>query len=129
MAEMGSQPADYDHVVVHQPNQKFPTRAMASLGFKPEQWKTGLLVSEIGNTYAGAALVGLTAVLDVAQPGQRVLVVSYGSGAGSDAFDLLVTDRIVDVQRRAPTTRDYIRRRKQIDYAEYVRLRRKLATH
>ena len=129
MAVMGSQATDYDHVVVHQPNQKFPTRAMSMLGFKPEQWQTGLLVGEIGNTYAGAALVGLTAVLDVAKPGQRILVVSYGSGAGSDAFDLTVTDRITDVQDRAPATRDYIRRRKQIDYAEYVRLRRKLATH
>lgn len=128
MNDMGTQPGDYDHIVVHQPNEKFPVRAMASLGFKAEQWQTGLLVPEIGNTYAGAALVGLTAILDIAEPGQRVLVVSYGSGAGSDAFDLLVTDAIRDVQGRAPTTRDYIRRRKQIDYAEYVRLRRKLAT-
>ncbi len=89
----------------------------------------GLLVSEIGNTYAGAALVGLTAVLDIAQPGQRILVVSYGSGAGSDAFDLAVTDRILEVQGLAPTTRDYISRRTPIDYAQYVRMRRKLATH
>ena len=129
MAEMGATPADYDHVVVHQPNEKFPTRAMSMLGFKPEQWRAGLLVSEIGNTYAGAALVGLTAVLDIARPGQRILVVSYGSGAGSDAFDLAVTDRILEVQGLAPTTRDYISRRTPIDYAQYVRMRRKLATH
>jgi hydroxymethylglutaryl-CoA synthase len=129
MAEMQAQPSDYDHIVVHQPNEKFPVRAMAGMGFKPEQWQTGLLVPEIGNTYAGAALVGLTAVLDIAEPGQRILVVSYGSGAGSDAFDITVTDRISEVQAAAPTTRDYIQRRKPIDYAEYVRLRRKLATN
>lgn len=129
MSKMGTQPSDYDHIVVHQPNQKFPVRAMSSMGFKPEQWQAGLLVSEIGNTYAGAALVGLTAILDAAEPGQRVLVVSYGSGAGSDAFDILINDRLREVQGRAPTTRDYIRRRKPVDYAEYVRLRRKLATN
>jgi hydroxymethylglutaryl-CoA synthase len=86
-------------------------------------------VAEIGNTYAGSAMIGLSAVLDEAQPGQRILMVSYGSGAGSDAFDLRVTDRILDAQRRAPVTRDYIRRRVQIDYAQYVRMRKKLAQH
>jgi hydroxymethylglutaryl-CoA synthase len=129
LAEMGSQASDYDHVIFHQPNRKFPTRAMASLGFKPAQWEIGLLVSEIGNTYAGSAMIGLAAVLDVAAPGQRILMVSYGSGAGSDAFDLRVTERILDVQQLAPSTRDYIKRRTQIDYAQYVRLRQKLADH
>jgi hydroxymethylglutaryl-CoA synthase len=56
-------------------------------------------------------------------------MVSYGSGAGSDAFDLRITDRILAAQKQAPTTRDYIRRREQIDYAQYVRMRKKLATH
>jgi hydroxymethylglutaryl-CoA synthase len=129
MRVMESKPEDYDHVIVHQPNPKFPVRALEELGFQPAQWKTGLLVAEIGNTYAGSALIGLSAVLDEARPGQRILVVSYGSGAGSDAFDLRVTERILDVQQRAPTTRDYIRRRKPIDYAQYVRMRKKLAQH
>ena len=52
MEMMGSKPEDYDYVIFHQPNPKFPTRAMEDLGFKPAQWKTGLLVAEIGNTYA-----------------------------------------------------------------------------
>lgn len=129
MAAMKTTPADYDSVVFHQPNPKFPTRALEELGFKPEQWKTGLLVSEIGNTYAGSAIIGLSAVLDEAQPGQRILMVSYGSGAGADAFDLLVTEKIVAARNRAPSTRDYIKRRVQIDYAQYVRIRRKLASH
>ena len=129
MQVMDTRPESYDYVIFHQPNPKFPTRALAELGFTPAQWKTSLLVPEIGNTYAGSAMIGLSAVLDEAKPGQRILMVSYGSGAGSDAFDLLVTNHIVDVQHRAPTTRDYIRRRVQIDYAQYVRMRKKLAQH
>jgi hydroxymethylglutaryl-CoA synthase len=128
MQQMERRAEEYDHVIFHQPNPKFPTRAMADLGFKPAQWKTGLLVNEIGNTYAGSALIGLSAVLDVAQPGQRILMVSYGSGAGADAFDLRVTERIRDRQKRAPATQDYIRRRVLIDYAQYVRMRKKLAS-
>ena len=110
MQAMETTPAEYDYVVFHQPNPKFPTRALEDLGFTAAQWKSGLLVPEIGNTYAGSALIGLTAVLDDAQPGQRILMVSSGSGAGSEAFDLLVTDRIGEAQRRAPSTRDSIRR-------------------
>lgn len=71
-------------------------------------------------------MVGLTATLDVAQPGDRILMVSYGSGAGSDAFDLLVTDRIKEKPNTFSTTQDYIQRRTEIDYATYVRYRGKL---
>ena len=71
-------------------------------------------------------MIGLTAILDIAKPDDRILMLSYGSGAGSDAFDLLVTDRIVGMAGRAPTTRDYIRNRIEIDYATYARFRGKL---
>lgn len=126
MQALGSTPSDYAHAIFHQPNTKFPQRAAASLGFRPDQIKTGLLAPHIGNTYAGSALVGLTACLDVAQPGERLLVVSFGSGAGSDAFSLRVSERLAARQGLAPRTQDYIRRRTEIDYATYARYRGKL---
>lgn len=128
MAEMGTQPGDYTYAVFHQPNTKFPQRAAELLGFTPEQIKTGLLAPIIGNTYAGSSLIGLTAVLDEAQPGDRILMVSFGSGAGSDAFSIRVTDRIGERRAAAPLTKDYIGRRVEIDYATYVRFRHKLQT-
>lgn len=123
----GTKAEDYTYAVFHQPNAKFPQRVAGMLGFKPEQISTGLLSPVIGNTYAGAAMIGLSAVLDIARPGERVLVVSFGSGAGSDAFDIRVTDRISERQKKAPTTQDYIARRTPIDYGTYVRYRGKLA--
>jgi hydroxymethylglutaryl-CoA synthase len=126
MREMGTQPSEYKYVVLHQPNTKFPQRAAQILGFTAEQLKAGLLCPVIGNTYAGSSLIGLTAILDEAQPGDRIFMVSFGSGAGSDAFSLRVTERILDVRDRAPKTQDYIGRRKVIDYATYVRYRHKL---
>lgn len=127
LSQLGAAPADYAYAVFHQPNAKFPQRMAKSLGFSAEQIKTGLLSPVIGNTYAGAALVGLTAVLDEAKAGDRILVVSYGSGAGSDAFDLQVTDLIEERRKKAPSTQQYIARRIAIDYATYARYRGKIA--
>jgi hydroxymethylglutaryl-CoA synthase len=129
MDELGYTAKDFAAAVFHQPNAAFPQRAAKQLGFGREQTQTGLLVPEVGNAYAASSMLGLTAVLDEAQPGDRVLLVSYGSGAGSDAFSLVVTDKIVDRRSKAPRTRDYIACRKEIDYALYVRYRKKLHVH
>ncbi len=126
---LGREPDDYTYAIFHQPNARFPQRAAKSLGFTQEQIAPGLLVPVIGNTYAGSSLMGLTAVLDIAKPGEKIFLASYGSGAGSDAFSLVVTEAIVKRQSRAPTTQAYIARRKEIDYATYVRYRRKLYAH
>jgi hydroxymethylglutaryl-CoA synthase len=96
------------------------------LGFTPEQIKTGLLVPVIGNTYSGAAIIGLTAILDEAQPGDLILLTSFGSGAGSDAMIIRATERLAKVRGNAPTTQAYVDRRTEIDYAQYVRMRGKL---
>jgi hydroxymethylglutaryl-CoA synthase len=126
MEAIGSTPSDYAYAVFHQPNTKFPQRVAKTLGFGPAQIEAGLLVPWIGNTYAGSALVGLTAVLDVAEPGARILMVSFGSGAGSDAFSLRTTQRLAGRQALAPTTQAYVARRTEIDYATYTRYRGKL---
>ncbi len=126
MEELGTTAADYAFAVFHQPNPKFPERVGQMLGFSVDQIKTGLLSPVIGNTYAGSSLIGLSAVLDVAKPGDRILVTSYGSGAGSDSFDILVTDKIEARRDRALKTADYIARRTEIDYATYARMRGKI---
>ena len=126
MEMMGTEAGDYDYAVFHQPNVKFPARAAKLLGFAPAQIQAGLLANDIGNVYSGSCMLGLTAILDEAEAGARILMVSYGSGAGSDAFDLRVTERIKRKPSRVYTTSDYLRRRSVIDYATYVRYREKL---
>ncbi len=129
MESLGSTPKEYAAAVFHQPNPKFPERAARILGFEPEQTRTGLLCPRVGNTYAGSSMLGLTAILDEARPGDRVLLVSFGSGAGSDAISIRVTDKIEERRDRAPLTRLYVERRKAIDYGIYVRYRKKLHMH
>lgn len=129
MDGMGYQASDFDHVVFHQPNSKFPTQVARQLGFRPEQYELGLLSPMIGNTYAGSSLIGLSAILDGAQVGQRVLMVSYGSGAGSDALIWRTTEALVQRRDLAPKTEYYVTRRQVLDYGTYVRYRKKLHTH
>ncbi|MCJ7739054.1 MAG: hydroxymethylglutaryl-CoA synthase [Anaerolineae bacterium] len=126
MKALGTMASDYSYAVFHQPNVKFPLEVGKRLGFSREQLEPGLLVNEIGNTYAGSSLVGLSAIFDVAAPGDRVLMTSYGSGAGSDSFSFRMTDAITERQRLAPRTRDYISRRVAINYATYARFTGKL---
>ena len=129
MDSLGTTPEDYAAAVFHQPNPKFPERAARMLGFAPEQTQAGLLCPMVGNTYAGSSMLGLTALLDEAQPGDRLLLVSFGSGAGSDAISLRVTGKVSQRRDLAPRTMAYLGRRKTIDYGTYVRYRRKLHMH
>jgi len=117
---------DFDHFVFHMPNGKFPTAAAKSLGVPMEKLEPSLVVRRMGNCYSGSSLVGLAAVLDMAQPGQRILITSYGSGAGSDSFSFKVTDRMLKVRDSAPKTEHYLKNKKNIDYGTYVKLRGKL---
>ena len=126
LAEMDRTPQDYDAVIFHQPNTKFPRRAARELGFTSEQLEVGMLAPRIGNTYAGSSLIGLSAVLDQARPGDLLLMASFGSGAGSDAISLRVTEKILERRHKALSTEDYIQRRTEIDYAQYVRMRGKI---
>lgn len=125
MEELGLKPSDFDYAVFHQPNVKFPLTVAKILGIPKEKVLPGLLTGRIGNTYSGATMVGVSAVLDIAKPGDRILWVSFGSGAGSNAFSIVVQDAIEEKRDLAPKVEDYVKRRKVIDYALYAKARRK----
>ncbi|KAF1077943.1 hydroxymethylglutaryl-CoA synthase [Methanogenium sp. MK-MG] len=129
LEQMGTEPSDYDYAIFHQPNAKFPRRVSGMLGFTAEQIGPGLVVPRLGNTYSGAVPVGISATLDVAKPGDRIFVTSYGSGAGSDAFDITVTDAIEsDLFNRsaAPTVEELLADGKYLDYALYAKHKGKI---
>lgn len=121
-----SKPEDYDYACFHQPNGKFYLRAGKKLGFTSEQIKQGLLTPNIGNTYSGAVPLALSNILDVAEPGDKIFVVSYGSGAGSDGFTLTVNEEIKEKRDLAPKTQDIIDRKQYVDYAVYAKFKGKI---
>jgi hydroxymethylglutaryl-CoA synthase len=124
MERLRLQVNDVDYFVAHQPNAQFPVKVAKELGFKEEQYLPSLQVVKFGNTYSGASPVGLAAVLDVAKPDSRILVASYGSGAGSDAYSLLTTSQILDKRPRQKLTVKYQAENPFLEYVDYTTYRR-----
>lgn len=122
MKKLSLSQRDFDFVVFHQPNGKFPTNAAKRLGFEKDKYLPGLVVTKIGNTYSASSLLGLCSVLDIAKPSQRILLTSFGSGAGADSFSLIVTN---EIEKRGLAKKNgfYINKKEYIDYSTYLRLR------
>jgi hydroxymethylglutaryl-CoA synthase len=122
LEETGLKPSDFRWAVFHQPNPRFPREVAEELGFVPEQFERSLVCKRIGNPYAGSSLLGLAAVLDGAAPGDRIFMVSYGSGAGSDGFVFEATGRIAERRDTAPSVEVLLDRRQLVtEYAMYLR--------
>lgn len=121
MEKLSLKPSDIDHAVFHTPNGKFMVEASKALGFGKEAIKLGFIVNKIGNAFSAASLLSLAAVLDKAKPGERILMTSFGSGAGSDSFSIKVTDKIKEKAELAKTTSYYIDRKKYIKYETYCK--------
>ncbi len=126
LEETGYKWDDFAYVVFHQPNAKFPKAVAKKLGVPSEKIQQSLVVPVVGNTYSGSAILGLARVLDVAKPGDKILMTSFGSGAGSDSFIFNVTDKIEERRPLAKPVDFYINRKVYINYAQYVKMRGKL---
>ena len=126
LEKTGNSIKDYDYVVLHQPNAKFPKAAAKMLGIEKEKIMAGLMTPYIGNLYSGAVMVGLANVLDQAKPGDKILLTSFGSGAGSDSFDIEVTDLIEEKRNRVKKVKDYLEDKEYVDYPRYIKNRRKI---
>jgi len=121
MEKLNTSPNDYTYAVFHMPNGKFPLKAASLLGFDVKQVLPGLVVQNIGNTYSGSSLLGLAAVLDEAKSGDRILLTSYGSGAGSDSFSITVKDEIEQKRTLAPPVKYYTNKKSYLSYSIYAK--------
>jgi hydroxymethylglutaryl-CoA synthase len=121
----GVKSKDVTYCVFHMPNAKFPRDVSRRLGFTPEQLKPSLIVDSIGNPYSASSTLGLAATLDVAKPGDLIFMVSYGSGAGSDAFLWKVGPEIRRIQKyresHGQLFTQQINQKSYIGYVEYLK--------
>jgi hydroxymethylglutaryl-CoA synthase len=117
MTKLNLKTSDVNYFVPHQPNPAFPVKVAKDLGFKDEQYMPSLMVNKFGNTYSACSPIGLAAVLDIAKPEERIIVASYGSGAGSDTYLLRTTNQLLDKRHRQKIT---VKHQAENPYAQYV---------
>lgn len=119
LKKLGAKPEEYAHIVIQQPDAKTPGSVAAKLMFNDVQMASGLVSVNLGDLGAASTMVGLAAVLDAAKVGDRIMVVSYGSGAGSDAISL----KVVSDRKPVPSFKEQLDRKEYIDYIQYVKLK------
>ncbi len=117
--KLGRKPEDYQHVVIQQPDARVPATISSRMKFTDLQIASSLVAKFLGDLGAASTPVGLAAALDVAKVGDRILVISYGSGAGSDALSFkVVSDRKSPYKVQAEADR-----KEYIDYVKYLKLK------
>jgi hydroxymethylglutaryl-CoA synthase len=124
MDRLNVKASDLNYFVPHQPNPQFPVRIANELGFKEHQYVPAIQINKFGNTYSGCSLLGLAAVLDIAKPNERILMTSYGSGAGSDAYLLRTTNQLLDKRKHQKITIKFLAENPFIEYVDYNTYRR-----
>jgi hydroxymethylglutaryl-CoA synthase len=119
MKKLNRKPEEYQHVVIQQPDAKVPSSVGGKLGFTEPQLAAGLVSKNLGDLGAASVPVGLAAVLDIAKVGDKVLVVSYGSGAGADALSF----KVVGDRKAVPRVQAEMDRKEYIEYVKYLKLK------
>ncbi len=110
-----------DKAALYAPDARRHAALARRLGFRPEQVQDPLF-GQLGNTGAAFPLMLLVNALETAQPGQRLLAVSYGDG--SDVLSFVTTDKIAEPTAGAIGVSGYLQAQRQLDsYETYARWR------
>ena len=118
LAKLALQPADFAKIVIFGHEEKTRTGLAAKLGFTPEQLAPSFF-GEIGNTGTAAIGVMLSAVLDTAKSGERILVVGYGEGC--DAMAFTVTDKAETYRPQRTVEQLLARKNEDLPYGKYLK--------
>lgn len=117
LARCGLQISDITKVVYAPPNLRDHKAMAQSLGIKPERVQSPL-IEPVGNTGAAHPLVMLIAALEEAQPGDKILVASMGSG--SDALLFEVTEEITKLKSRNKLKKNLDYKGELDNYTKYL---------
>ena len=116
---LNRKPEDYQHVVIQQPDARVPSTVASRMGFTDAQLAAGLVAKLVGDLGAASTAVGLAAALDAAKVDDKILLISYGSGAASDALSL----KVVSDRKSAFKVQAELDRKEYIDYVKYLKIK------
>jgi 3-hydroxy-3-methylglutaryl CoA synthase len=122
LAQLGLKPQDVAKVACYAPDARLAPGILRSLKFPDSTALRLPLLASVGNTGCASPLLALAAALEEAQPGERVLVVGYGSGA--DALLFQVTEQVERLDRSGGVIAQLRAGRPLAHYGKFLQFRR-----
>lgn len=116
-------PQDIHKLVLYAPSPRYQVGTALSLGFQQPQVQDGLF-AEVGLAGAAHAPLMLAAALEEAQPGQRILMVTFGEGA--DAILFRVTENIGNFKPVRGVSGHIRSKKNTMNYTTYLRWKKML---
>ncbi|MEM4276734.1 MAG: hydroxymethylglutaryl-CoA synthase [Thermoplasmata archaeon] len=120
LKKLNRKPEDYSHVVIQQPDARVPMTVGGRLQFTDAQVSSSLTSKFLGDLGAASTPVSFAAALEASKVGDKILVISYGSGAGSDAISF----RVVSDRKPKAGYQAELERKEYIDYVKYLKLKK-----
>lgn len=120
LQKFGTTTKDYAKVIFSAPDARAHREAARVLGLEAAQVQDGLF-SVLGNTGAAFPLMLLIAAIEDAQPGDRLLLVSYGDGC--DIFSLQVTPEKAQLAARRGMRAHLTAKKLLPNYEQYLKWR------
>ncbi len=112
---------DFTRAILYAPNLRSHTALARSLGFDPKTQVQDPMLTTVGNTGAASVLMMLVSALEEAQPGDTLLLASYGDGC--DVYILKVTEEIRNLKDRRGIRRHLASKMVLEKYEQYQALR------
>jgi hydroxymethylglutaryl-CoA synthase len=120
LQKFGTTTKDYAKVIFSAPDARAHREAARALGLEAIQVQDGLF-SVLGNTGTAFPLMLLIAALEDAQPGDRLLLASYGDGC--DVFSLQVTPEKAQLSARRSMKAHLAAKKLLPNYEQYLKWR------
>lgn len=118
LEKTGLKPQDFAKAVFYTPDQRSSTALAKRMGFDPKSQLQDPLFGLVGNTGTPYAIMLLVAALEESNPGDKILLASYGNGA--DAFVFQVTDKIKNIGFRGGIRNNLSSKQVIDDYRSYL---------